>query len=231
MNSKPDVAAGIQRLLVVQKTKPWKTEPNGLPISSTTEPTGYLRQTDTAKADARTHCKTLNNFYLSAVHNCKANPSPTLTYKHKQYSSLCPERGCHPETQISIENRSHTPGCRCRLGKHTAAAYLLVDAEAQGGLGYVEHDTSAAVVVLEGHSLVDGRVALDVHVVSPLQAQVRLRCRGSVKRGLRRTPWRGFRLLMFSHLGLGVRAWSTINTYMRCTHDVGRGSSVTCSKD
>ena len=56
-------------------------------------------------------------------------------------------------------------------GKYTAEAYLLVDAEAQGGLGYVEHDTGAAVVVLERHTLVDGRVALDVHVVSPLQAQ------------------------------------------------------------
>lgn len=60
-----------------------------------------------------------------------------------------------------------------RTSRGHADAYLLVDAKAQGGLGYVEHDAGAAVVVLEGHTLVDGRVTLDVDVVSPLQAQGR----------------------------------------------------------
>lgn len=57
-----------------------------------------------------------------------------------------------------------------RQTQHTCCSEtcLLVDAQAQGCLGNVEHDAGAAVVVLEGHTLVDGRVALDVHVVSPL---------------------------------------------------------------
>jgi len=44
----------------------------------------------------------------------------------------------------------------------------LVHADADGPLGDVEHDTSSAMVVLEGHTLVLGRVHLDVHMVSVL---------------------------------------------------------------
>ncbi len=48
---------------------------------------------------------------------------------------------------------------------------LLVDADTQRGLGHVEYDPGPAVVVLEGHTLVDGRVALDVDVVAALKKE------------------------------------------------------------
>lgn len=44
----------------------------------------------------------------------------------------------------------------------------LVDTNSNGRLGYVEDDSSAAVVVLERHTLVNGRVAEDVDVITNL---------------------------------------------------------------
>lgn len=49
-----------------------------------------------------------------------------------------------------------------------AAVDLLVHANSDSALGDVEHNTGAAVVVLEGHALVHGGVNLDINIVSSL---------------------------------------------------------------
>ena len=49
-----------------------------------------------------------------------------------------------------------------------AVSHLLVHLHTHRGLGDVEHDSSASVVSLEGHTLVDGSVGLNVNVVSIL---------------------------------------------------------------
>lgn len=49
-----------------------------------------------------------------------------------------------------------------------ASVDLLVDGDANGGLGHVEHNAGSSVVVLERHTLVDRRVDLDVNIVTSL---------------------------------------------------------------
>jgi hypothetical protein len=49
-----------------------------------------------------------------------------------------------------------------------SAVNLLLDLDSDGSLGDVEDDTGAAMVVLERHTLVDGRIHLDIHIVSTL---------------------------------------------------------------
>ncbi len=53
-----------------------------------------------------------------------------------------------------------------------AAIDLLVDGDTDGSLGDVENNTGTSVVVLEWHTLVDGRIHLDVDIVSSLQKQM-----------------------------------------------------------
>ena len=49
-----------------------------------------------------------------------------------------------------------------------AAIDKLVDADTDCGLGNVEYNAGAAVVVLVGHTLVDGRISEDIDVVTDL---------------------------------------------------------------
>lgn len=54
------------------------------------------------------------------------------------------------------------------LGKDSAVDFL-VDNDTDGALVDVEHNTGTTVVVLERHTLVDGRVNLDVNIVTSLR--------------------------------------------------------------
>jgi len=49
-----------------------------------------------------------------------------------------------------------------------AAVDLLVDDNTNSSLVHVEHNTGSAVVVLEGHTLVDGGIHLDINIVTSL---------------------------------------------------------------
>ena len=51
-----------------------------------------------------------------------------------------------------------------------AVSHLLVHLHTHRGLGDVEHNSSASMVSLEGHTLVDGSVGLNINVVSILVA-------------------------------------------------------------
>ena len=53
------------------------------------------------------------------------------------------------------------------LADHTTIDFL-VHTYANGALGHVEHNTRSAVVILEGHTLVDGGIDLDINVISSL---------------------------------------------------------------
>lgn len=46
--------------------------------------------------------------------------------------------------------------------------HILVDTDTNRGLGDIENNSSAAVVMLEGHTLVDGGVGEDIDVVTDL---------------------------------------------------------------
>lgn len=48
---------------------------------------------------------------------------------------------------------------------------VLVHTNTNGRLGNIENDTGASVVVLVGHTLVDGRVGKDVNVVTDLHGE------------------------------------------------------------
>lgn len=48
--------------------------------------------------------------------------------------------------------------------------YLLVDDNTNGSLVHIKHNSGSAVVVLEGHTLVNGGVDLDINIVSTLFA-------------------------------------------------------------
>ncbi len=50
-----------------------------------------------------------------------------------------------------------------------SSVYFLVDNDTDGALVDVEHNTGTTVVVLERHTLVDGRVNLDVNIVTSLR--------------------------------------------------------------
>ncbi len=49
-----------------------------------------------------------------------------------------------------------------------AAVDLLVDSDTDGTLGHVENNSGTSVVVLERHTLVDGRIHFNVDIVSSL---------------------------------------------------------------
>ena len=48
------------------------------------------------------------------------------------------------------------------------SAYRFVNRYSDGSLGYVEYYTSSAVIVLEGHALVDGGIHFNVYIVASL---------------------------------------------------------------
>lgn len=60
-------------------------------------------------------------------------------------------------------------GSNVQVLSDDSAVDLLVNSDTNGSLGDVEHNTGSAVVVLEGHTLVNGGINLDVNVVSSLE--------------------------------------------------------------
>jgi hypothetical protein len=65
--------------------------------------------------------------------------------------------------------RSDVGSAHVNLLLDDTAVDQLVNSHTNGGLGHVENNSSSAVVMLEGHTLVDGRVNFDINVVSSLQ--------------------------------------------------------------
>ena len=51
------------------------------------------------------------------------------------------------------------------------SVHVLVHTNTDGRLGHVENDTGTSVVVLVGHTLVDGRVGEDINVVTDLNGE------------------------------------------------------------
>jgi hypothetical protein len=62
----------------------------------------------------------------------------------------------------------YEPSRKFKYKRFKAKFYLLVDDNTDGSLVHVEHNTGSTVVVLEGHTLVDGGIHLDIHIVTSL---------------------------------------------------------------
>ena len=60
--------------------------------------------------------------------------------------------------------------CLCSLlvVKIVYNAYRFVDRDSDGSLGYIEYNASSAVIVLEGHALVDGGIHFNIYIVTSL---------------------------------------------------------------
>jgi hypothetical protein len=56
-----------------------------------------------------------------------------------------------------------------------ASVNVLVYTNTDSGLGNIEHNTSTSVVVLVGHTLMDGRVGKDINVITNLNGEEVLR--------------------------------------------------------
>ena len=55
-----------------------------------------------------------------------------------------------------------------KLLAQDAAVHFLVDNNTNSSLVHVEHNAGSAVIVLERHTLVDGRIDLDIDIVTSL---------------------------------------------------------------